>query len=627
MSKSEDSLQVNPLTLQALIAPVVAILVICVGVILSVLMTGTKLQDLSEIARSQQIARGAFDVVGRDLGRLAIGHARSQLSYEKLVDGFDREWAEQRLDEISNLFGSARGFVLDGDDTVIFAAGGAAGIGFPEGIRSLIDAARTLPAMPPDTRTGFVRFDGRVYVAATSIVAPPEWDDEARGGEPSHVLLLIQPVGPLMLSRLASDFLLEDLRFVPPGQRVDGPSIDLVAYDGEPVGTVSWTPAQPGQELRGYILIPIFVATLLAGLLLATFLKTAARTARNIRRGAIALAESGQALEHVENKLQAILDGVADGIVSFDENGRITSVNAAAARIFGYEPEEMLGEPAGRLLAASNADGAAGLLRGGGPATNVTYRDLVGLRSDGTSFPLDSAISHITYQSKSIAIAILRDVSETRQAEETLNLLATGMILVDRECRLLQANRSAARILDSGDGLALRNGRVTAATNSQSEQLRSVVSRICSGFTDGDDRAHSVLTIDRGEAVRPLSLMVAPLQLNNPGRNVPVAAIFVRDLEVRRSVPPEVLAKLFGLTPAEARVVVELVTGKRPQEVADELGVSLNTVRNQLKQIFSKTNTGRQSELISLVLSSAAFVSEHGFEIDESDPPIKLSAS
>ena len=69
----------------------------------------------------------------------------------------------------------------------------------------------------------------------------------------------------------------------------------------------------------------------------------------------------------------------------------------------------------------------------------------------------------------------------------------------------------------------------------------------------------------------------------------------------------------------EARVVVELVKGKRPQEVADELKVSLNTVRNQLKQIFSKTNTGRQSELISLVLSSAAFVSEHGLIIDEDD--------
>ena len=53
--------------------------------------------------------------------------------------------------------------------------------------------------------------------------------------------------------------------------------------------------------------------------------------------------------------------------------------------------------------------------------------------------------------------------------------------------------------------------------------------------------------------------------------------------------------------------------------MADDLNVSLNTVRNQLKQIFSKTNTGRQSELISLVLSSAAFVSEHGLAVDEED--------
>ncbi len=626
LSNLQDELRPNSLTLQALIAPVVAILVICVGVIISILVSGTRLQDLGEIARSQQIAKGAFDVVGRDLGRLAIGLARSQQAFEKLVLTLDTTWAERRFSNISNPFGRARPLLLDGSDRIVYSLAGDRELALPDDARGLVQTARRLSPTPPDMRAGFVNIDGHAYVAAASIVAPPELAGTVPGGDAPHVLLLIQPINESMLGRLGQDFLLSGLHFVAADEVSKPSSIFLETTSGQTVGAISWDPAQPGQELRTYILLPIVLATLVAGLLLTSFIKTAGETAREIRRGAMALAESGEALEHSENKLQAILDGVADGIVGFDESGLILSVNAAAARIFDRDPESMLGEPAESLLADTNSD-AAESLRADRRTGETEYRDFVGVRRDGSRFLLDAAISHITYQSRAIAIAIMRDVTESRQAEETLNLLSTGMMLVGSNCRLLQANRSAARILDSKDGMALANGRVTVASRAEAEHLQALVERICSGDGDGDEPNWAVMTIDRGRDVRPLSIMVAPLQLNRSGENTSVAAIFIRDLEVRQSVPPEVLAKLFGLTPAEARVVVELVKGRRPQEVAEELGVSLNTVRNQLKQIFSKTNTGRQSELISLVLSSAAFVSEQGFDLDDAEPAMRLSGT
>ena len=57
--------------------------------------------------------------------------------------------------------------------------------------------------------------------------------------------------------------------------------------------------------------------------------------------------------------------------------------------------------------------------------------------------------------------------------------------------------------------------------------------------------------------------------------------------------------------------------GKRLQEVADDLNVSLNTVRNQLKQAFSKTSTNRQADLVSLVLTSVADLAQDGRPPDE----------
>ena len=222
----------------------------------------------------------------------------------------------------------------------------------------------------------------------------------------------------------------------------------------------------------------------------------------------------------------------------------------------------------------------------------------------------------------------MRDVTERKQAEETLNLLSTGMALVDRDCRLLLANRSASRLLDSGDGLALSHGRITASRREQVDQLRDLVDGVCTGKGIGEDEGAGVMTIDRGDDVRPLSIKVAPVQLNSSDDGSRVAAVFIRDLEIRQSVPPEVVAKLFGLTLPRRASWSSWSRASGHRRSPKSSGVSLNTVRNQLKQIFSKTNTGRQSELISLVLSSAAFVSEHGLEIEENDDPdIQLTAS
>jgi DNA-binding CsgD family transcriptional regulator len=66
--------------------------------------------------------------------------------------------------------------------------------------------------------------------------------------------------------------------------------------------------------------------------------------------------------------------------------------------------------------------------------------------------------------------------------------------------------------------------------------------------------------------------------------------------------PPEILAKTFGLTPSEARLACIIARGAGPDTAAQELKISRETARNQLKSIFSKTGTHRQSELVALLL-------------------------
>jgi len=69
--------------------------------------------------------------------------------------------------------------------------------------------------------------------------------------------------------------------------------------------------------------------------------------------------------------------------------------------------------------------------------------------------------------------------------------------------------------------------------------------------------------------------------------------------------PAAILAKIFGLTPSEAKLACIIACGASPNLAARERSISRETVRNQLKSIFAKTNTHRQSELVALLLQVA----------------------
>jgi DNA-binding CsgD family transcriptional regulator len=69
---------------------------------------------------------------------------------------------------------------------------------------------------------------------------------------------------------------------------------------------------------------------------------------------------------------------------------------------------------------------------------------------------------------------------------------------------------------------------------------------------------------------------------------------------------PRLLCHLYGLAPREAELVVQLVRGATLREAAARLGIREVSARTYLKEIFSKTSTHRQAELVSLVLTGVA---------------------
>ena len=88
----------------------------------------------------------------------------------------------------------------------------------------------------------------------------------------------------------------------------------------------------------------------------------------------------------------------------------------------------------------------------------------------------------------------------------------------------------------------------------------------------------------------------------------PLAAIFLSETSRPIEIDPRRLEKLYNFTPSEARVVSLLVQGLNLDNAATYLGVSLNTVRSHLRTIFDKTGSGRQPELVRIILSGVSII-------------------
>ncbi|MDA8232002.1 MAG: EAL domain-containing protein [Magnetospirillum sp.] len=122
-----------------------------------------------------------------------------------------------------------------------------------------------------------------------------------------------------------------------------------------------------------------------------------------------------------EFRLDMLMEHAADAIFLLDARGVIDSANAAAGRLFGYEPGELAGRPFGVLLPEDQrwlpllkADGEDGGIVGGGA------RELVGLRNDGTTFPLELSTEEVRLEGQRQFVAIGRDVTQRRQTQAAL---------------------------------------------------------------------------------------------------------------------------------------------------------------------------------------------------------------
>lgn len=178
-----------------------------------------------------------------------------------------------------------------------------------------------------------------------------------------------------------------------------------------------------------------------------------------------------------------------------------------------------------------------------------------------------------------------------------LDGLDRGVILLDHSGRVLDANLPARNVLDGGDGLSLRNGRLKSSNAEFDARLGRLLGQSRAGAANA---AQPIAARFRRPRAQSYFVVVRPVPPDTNQRNV-AASVFIYATDGRREISAELLRELYGLTRAQAAVARRLFAGRSVEQVASGLRLSTNTVRTHLKQIFTKCEVQSQAELMHLL--------------------------
>jgi PAS domain S-box-containing protein len=152
------------------------------------------------------------------------------------------------------------------------------------------------------------------------------------------------------------------------------------------------------------------------------------------------------AIHEREARHAAILEAALDCIITIDDRGRVLEFNPAAEETFGYKTEEVVGREMAELivppaLRGEHREGFARYLETGNARLLGRRIEIVGMRADGSEFPVELTISRIRLPGPPVFTGYLRDITERKSAERELRASRVRLVEAqDAERRRLERN-------------------------------------------------------------------------------------------------------------------------------------------------------------------------------------------
>lgn len=218
------------------------------------------------------------------------------------------------------------------------------------------------------------------------------------------------------------------------------------------------------------------------------------------------------------------------------------------------------------------------------------------------------------------AIRIFSEIDVARSEcsfyADAMDRLMLATIVLGENGTILHTNRLADSILAECDGISRSNNTLVLEHHEDAKRFREIVARAIAVQRSCRPGIAEVMRVRRPSGRPDISLVVRPsisvMGRQNERLTASIAVFLSTDTMQTEphSVPPNVIQKLFGLTPKEARLAAELAAGYSLQEAAENLGITSYTARARLRSIFAKTGVDRQAKLVRVLLKSVAMLGQ-----------------
>ena len=183
---------------------------------------------------------------------------------------------------------------------------------------------------------------------------------------------------------------------------------------------------------------------------------------------------------------------------------------------------------------------------------------------------------------------------QARSAVEAFRLMGLPAAAIGSDGRVLAVN---ALFVSATHGVSVLDGRIVLPDAEVMERYEEALGRLRGGST-----GRQSIFLPTSESQPPAILHLVPLAgLEEASLTEGGSLVVITSLSPRALPGAEMLQGLFDLTPAEARLAIGLAGGNRIGELARLFKVSNETIRSQIKQVFAKTRTRSQAELVGLL--------------------------
>jgi len=210
-------------------------------------------------------------------------------------------------------------------------------------------------------------------------------------------------------------------------------------------------------------------------------------------------------------------------------------------------------------------------------------------------------VGHFVRVRQALAAADARRASFGELLERT----GLGVVHLNREGRVLEANEPARSLLRSGDRLTTRSGgQLSARWRSDDAKLGRLIAACC---RDGVGGSMTVRSTGESSVAGPLAMHACPVPPDRTtfDTRAVAAQVLLTELGSGPAVDPAPVAAAYDLTCTESRVAASLAEGSTVSEIAAATGRRESTVRWHVKNLHSKLGVHRQKDLVRLVLSAA----------------------